>query len=74
MILFWQRNKEKQNVSGNYSIDHRGVDANRCNPGLAAQQGLGLWPKRRYRADIDYPDYSVFAGTIVMCPIKFAWR
>jgi len=60
------KNKEKQNVIGNDSIDHCGVDADRRDSYLATQQGVGLWPEWSARAGIDNPAHSVTAGAIVM--------
>lgn len=65
--------KEKQNVFGNYSVDHSGVDAGWCDTKLAAQQELGLWPEWRTRFDIDHRDRSVADGTIVTSPIE-SWE
>jgi hypothetical protein len=64
--------KEKRHVIGNDFIDYSGVDADRCDPDLASQQGVGLWSERRARAGIAHRDYSVAAGTIVTCPARLA--
>uniref|UniRef100_E6QT80 Uncharacterized protein n=1 Tax=mine drainage metagenome TaxID=410659 RepID=E6QT80_9ZZZZ len=56
-LLIHNINKEKQNVTGNYFIDHCGVDAYRCISYLATQQIMGLWPERRGRTNIAYPDH-----------------
>jgi len=61
-IPIWRYHKEKQNVIGNYIIDHCGIDADRGDSGLAKQQIVGLRPERRARAGIGHPAHPVAAG------------
>jgi hypothetical protein len=55
----------EQNVDRNHSANHSGVNADRCDSKLAAQQIVGLWAERWSRADLDYIDHTVADGTIV---------
>ena len=55
----------ERNVFGNDSTHHSGVNADRRNTELAAQQVVGLWAERRSRPGIAYRDHTVADGTIV---------
>jgi hypothetical protein len=55
----------EQNVDRNHSANHSGVNADRCDSKLAAQQIVGLWTERWSRAGLDYIDHSGADGTIV---------
>jgi hypothetical protein len=55
-----------KNVRGYDSIDPAGVDADRCDPGLAPQQEVGLWSKRWHRAGFSNSDRSANYGAPVM--------
>lgn len=52
----------EKNVGDN-TADSGDTDADRCNPGLAPQQGMGLRSQWRVGIDIDHPDHPAVAGT-----------
>jgi len=60
----------ERNVDRNHSTDYSCVNAGRRNSELAAQQIVGLWPERRDRAGLAYPDHSVADGKIVIVLLK----